>query len=286
MDIPRFNARDDRMAITAALQEAGVVIIESLFDQELIQGFLQDLQPYHGEIDSKIAHINELIAAFFGEKTKHLAGLATKSKHFVDGMMCNPLLLGLCDDILLPSCAKYQLNLGHLMNRGPGSVPQMFHRDEDIWIHMPRPHPELELATMIALDDFTADNGATLIVPGSHQWPRERQPQDHEIEQAVMPKGSAVIYLGSVLHAGGANTTSSDWRPGVHLSYCLGWLRTEENNYLTTPPEVAKTLSLQAQDLLAYSIHDAIEDFGGYLGVVDLKDPVTWLNGDQVKTPD
>jgi ectoine hydroxylase-related dioxygenase (phytanoyl-CoA dioxygenase family) len=89
-----------------------------------------------------------------------------------------------------------------------------------------------------------------------------------------MKAGSAVIYLGSTVHGGGANSTPSQWRRGMHLSYVVGWLRTEENHYLTTPADVARTLPLQVQEILGYAAHDAIADFGGYLGTVELRDPV------------
>ena len=127
---------------------------------------------------------------------------------------------------------------------------------------------------MIALVDFTEDNGATRLVPGSHRWPLDRSPQEDELVPAVMRAGSAVVYLGSTWHAGGANVTTDTWRRGMHLSYVLGWLRTEENHFLATPPDVARTLSRRAQELLGYAAHDAVESGGGYLGALDLRDPV------------
>jgi len=114
-------------------------------------------------------------------------------------------------------------------------------------------------------------------VPGSHRWPRQRKPEPKEIVDAEMPAGASVLYLGSTLHGGGANTTAEVWRRGVHLSYVVGWLRSEENNVLGTPPEIARTLPRQAQELLGYAVHDAIASGGGYLGAVDLRDPVEML---------
>jgi ectoine hydroxylase-related dioxygenase (phytanoyl-CoA dioxygenase family) len=143
-----------------------------------------------------------------------------------------------------------------------------------VWAHFPQPHGEIQLASMIALDDFRLENGATRIVPGSHRWARGRAPQEHEIADAVMPAGSAAIYLGSTIHGAGANSTQSEWRPGLHISYVLGWLRTEENNYLAVPPEIARTLPRKAQEVLGYAVHDAIASGGGYLGMVGLRDPV------------
>jgi ectoine hydroxylase-related dioxygenase (phytanoyl-CoA dioxygenase family) len=152
----------------------------------------------------------------------------------------------------------------------------MLHRDEDVWIHMPRPHPELQVASMTALVDFSEEIGATRLVPGSHRWPREREPQPHEIAVAEMRAGSTVIYLGSTIHGAGQNSTQQ-YRRGLHLSYVVGWLRTEENNYLATPPEIARRLPRQAQELLGYAVHDAIQHAGGYLGVVGLRDPLDLL---------
>lgn len=87
-----------------------------------------------------------------------------------------------------------------------------------------------------------------------------------------MKAGSAVTYLGSTLHAGGTNT-SDHWRRGIHMSYCLGWIRTEENNVLPVPPAAARELSRRARELLDYGVHDAIDNLGGYLGMVDMHNP-------------
>jgi ectoine hydroxylase-related dioxygenase (phytanoyl-CoA dioxygenase family) len=212
-------------------------------------------------------------------------------------VLIHPVFLAICDRVLLPSCARYQLNLGHLIDRGPGAHAQPLHRDEDVWVHVPRPLTsaparraqrealpsdvqwgELQLASMIALEDFRVDNGATRLVPGSHRWPRARKPEAHEIADAVMPAGSAAIYLGSTIHGAGANSTQGEWRPGLHISYTLGWLRTEENNYLAVPPEIARTLPRAAQEVLGYAVHDAIASAGGYLGMLGLRDPVELMN--------
>jgi ectoine hydroxylase-related dioxygenase (phytanoyl-CoA dioxygenase family) len=142
---------------------------------------------------------------------------------------------------------------------------------------MPRPHPELQVASVIALVDFTEQNGATRVIPGSHRWPVDRVPEERETLPAVMAAGSAVIYLGSTIHGGGANRTPDQWRRGMHQSYVLGWLRTEENHYLATPPEIARNLPRAAQELLGYAAHDALADLGGYLGALDLRDPVDML---------
>jgi ectoine hydroxylase-related dioxygenase (phytanoyl-CoA dioxygenase family) len=151
----------------------------------------------------------------------------------------------------------------------------MIHRDDGIWPHFPRPLPfHLEFATMVALGEFTEALGATRIVPGSHRWDPARQPEAHEIAVAELEPGSAALYLGSTLHAGGANTTQDRWRRGMHLSYCLGWLRTEENVFLTAPLEHVRKYPREVQKILGYGIHDGIEVNGGFLGAVEWRDPL------------
>ena len=117
-----------------------------------------------------------------------------------------------------------------------------------------------------ALSDFTADNGATRLVPGSHKWDRERTAERCDITQAVMPKGSVVIYYGSLLHGMGVNHASKP-RTGLVSGFCVGWLRQEENQYLTCPPEVAKSLPVEVQQLLGYRSHSPI------LGWTEDRDP-------------
>jgi ectoine hydroxylase-related dioxygenase (phytanoyl-CoA dioxygenase family) len=199
------------------------------------------------------------------------------SPTFADEVIAHPTYGAICDAILLPSCSRYQLNLGHLIARGPGAEAQFAHRDEDVWPHFPRPHDEVQIASLVALTDFRVDTGATRVVPGSNHWERGRHPQPDDVADAVMPPGGAVIYLGSTIHYAGANSTADEWRLGAHVSFTLGWLRTEENNSLAVPPAIARTLSPRAQELLGYAVHDAIADGGGYLGMVRMRDPMELL---------
>ena len=271
--LPHLPADSSAKAIVTTLEEHGGVIVDDLYDDATLTRLDAEVNPHLERSDPKMRHLNPAIEWFFGDKTRHLAGVASVSATFASEFLCQPLILGVCDEVLGPTCASYQLNVGHLLDRGPGAETQYMHRDEAVWIHLPRPHPEVQVASITALDEFTEEVGATLVVPGSHRWAPEREPEPHEIAVAEMSRGSVVIYLGSTIHGAGANTTDRR-RRGLHVSYVVGWLRTEENNYLATPPEIARTLPRRAQELLGYSVHDAIEAGGGYLGAVALADPV------------
>ncbi|MFZ6005925.1 MAG: phytanoyl-CoA dioxygenase family protein [Actinomycetota bacterium] len=285
-DIQRFHSGDDVVAIGDAIEEDGAVIVGALLSAEVVEHVNAEVEAAVAAADPSEAMFNPIMEAFHGPFTKQVAGVPGISRTFAVEVMCHPLLLALCDRFLSPSCARYQLNLGHLLQRGPGADDQWLHRDELVWGDVPKPSPELQLASVIAFVDFTRENGATRVVPGSHRWadrqlsPAEQlaqpAPLADQIAHAEMPAGSAVIYTGGTIHGGGANSTDEP-RRGAHLSYCLGWLRTEENNYLSVPPNVARGLPRQAQEVLGYAVHDGIPRGSGYLGMVRMQDPVELL---------
>ena len=272
--LPHLPTGAPHADILSALDESGAVIVEGVLDAATVERFNAELEPHLEAADPDRELTNPGVTFFFGPTTRHITGLAAKSPIFVDEILCNPTLLAVCDELLLPSCARYQLNIAHVLDRRPGAPQQLLHRDELVWCHVPDPHPTLQVASVIALEDFTPENGATRVVPGSHRWPKEREARDEELAVAEMPAGSAVIYLGQTIHGGGPNTTEDGRRRAMHQSYTLGWLRTEENHYLSIPIEHARTLPRRAQELLGYAVHDAIADGGGYLGAVDTRDPV------------
>ena len=125
---------------------------------------------------------------------------------------------------------------------------------------------------MWALSDFTFDNGATRLVPGSRHWTDAREPRADEVIAAEMPAGSVLLYIGSTLHGGGANVTDAA-RYGLALHYSLGWLRQEENQYLALTQDEARALPKNIQELMGYALGAAA------LGFVDHQDPNDVLNG-------
>jgi ectoine hydroxylase-related dioxygenase (phytanoyl-CoA dioxygenase family) len=280
-----LRASDPLDELDAVLEEDGAVVVENFLPPETVAALNAEIDAYVAAADPAMRHLNPAIEWFHGSRTRHVAALAGKSRTFVDEVMLHPIFLGLSDRVVLPQCAEYVLNLGHVIERGPGAEQQLLHRDEYTWVNVPGlgPASRLQLASMVALRDFDETNGATHLAPGSHRWEdRARVPEPHELVQAVMPAGSAAIYLGWTIHGAGANTTGTgtteaDWRRGLHVSYCAGWLRTEENNVLGCPPDVARTLPVRAQELLGYGVHDAIQFGGGYVGMLELRRPTELL---------
>jgi hypothetical protein len=188
---------------------------------------------------------------FFGAQTKRLHGLLSRSPSFGD-LIVDPLLLAMCDRFLKPRCRDYRVSTGELMAIGSGATPQVLHRDADSWHHFPAPRPEILVSANVALTDFTEENGATVVVPGSQRWPRERIAQRSEGVSAVMSRGSVLLYSGDVLHGGGANQTGVV-RIGLYTGYLLSWLRPIENHLITSGEAALRAASPRARELLGFT---------------------------------
>ncbi len=256
--------------VNAALDRDGAVIVEQAIDAEILAGLNADLDQFVDDLGVGLRNpVNDRMVAFYGSSTVRFDGLPAKSASFLD-LMQLPLMQDVADLVLKPHCEDYLLNTAQLIEIRPGETAQWLHRDEEAWPHMPPERPQLEVEAMFALTDFTTANGATQVVPGSHRWEPDREAAPHEILQAEMPAGSALVYLGSTLHGGGANTTESTRRRGMFFGYVVGWLRTEENMFLTVPIEAVKTMPTRVQELLGYKPH-------GPIGVVDVGTPMVLL---------
>ena len=273
--LPVHAASDNIASIAETLLDQGGLIVEDFLSQDVLTRFNRELEPFVKQADRREqTFVNEGYARFYGPAMRHVLAVAQKSDIFIEEVLCHPIFVGLGDCILKKSCQSYQLNVAHVLERKPGAQAQYLHRDHIVWPDLGPLHPNRQISSVIALSDFTADMGATLVVPGSHKWAADRRPEPHEVVAAEMKPGSAVIYLGGTIHAGGANITADKARRGMHVSYCLGWLRTEENNYLSLSLDRVRTLSPLAQTLLGYAAHDGLPMGLGYLGAVDLADPV------------
>lgn len=266
--------------ILVVLAQDGGVIVHNMLTPQVVANLLNELAP-----QSEASHVgpksdNENVNHFWGQQTKRFTRLAQRSQTFADEVLVHPTLTGVADVLLKPSCASYWMNTGQMMIVMPGGAPQYMHRDSDDWPAMCSPaSPSCQISCMFALSDFTAENGATRVAPGSHLWSDfSRQATDDEITQAVMPAGSGMIYLGKTLHSAGANKTVNDARYGMHLSYVLGWLTPEEAGCLGVTEDRAKTFTKQQQQLLGYRCYDASDLNGGRLWTVDYEDVPVGLN--------
>ena len=272
--------RNSLTEILAVLAQDGGVIVHNMLSPQVVANLLSELAPQSETSQVGPKSSNENVNHFWGQQTKRFTRLAQRSQTFADEVLVHPTLTGVADELLKPYCASYWMNTGQMMIVMPGGAPQYMHRDSDDWPAMCSPTaPPCQISCMFALSDFTAENGATRVAPGSHLWSDySRQAADDEITQAVMPAGSGMIYLGKTLHSAGANKTESEARFGMHLSYVLGWLTPEEAGCLGVTEDRAKTFTKQQQQLLGYRCYDASDLNGGRLWTVDYEDVPVGLN--------
>ncbi len=231
--------------ILATIHRDGAVILERFLTAGQVSAMVSELELY-------IRDTASVGDDFAGHQTKRTGGLALKSES-VRELVTNPRMLAISTEFLKPFTEKIQLSLTQTICLQPGQRAQVLHRDRFIWGKALPPSVEPELNTIWALSEFTAENGATRVVPGSHRWDWEREAAEAEITQAVMPIGSVLVYSGSVIHSGGENRSTGE-RIAMNINYANAWLRQEENQYLGYPPEVARKFSPELQALIGYTM--------------------------------
>jgi ectoine hydroxylase-related dioxygenase (phytanoyl-CoA dioxygenase family) len=253
--------------VVAVLNRDGCVVVESLADPKILDLVEKELAPFlDAKKDEPPNNAPYGYEDFLPAKTRRIVAVIAKSPAYRT-LVTHPLIMAVCDAMLLPNCASYQLCTTAALVPDPGSKAQALHREDQLW-NLPSPHPVIEVATMWAITDFTKGNGATHLVPGSNLWWDDRTPREEETIQAEMPRGSLLLWTDHVLHGAGANRSDAP-RFGAGAAYILGWLRQEENQYLAVPPEVARTLPENLQKLVGYQLSGGL-GFAGELG----QDPV------------
>ncbi|MGZ5988870.1 MAG: phytanoyl-CoA dioxygenase family protein [Rhizomicrobium sp.] len=252
--------------VTAILKEDGAVIIDSVLSRAEMDEVAKELKPW---MDATPFGPD----AFSGHRTKRTGGLVARSPRCRDLVM-HPLMLGTAGK-LLEHASSFQLHLTQVIAIGPGEPMQTIHRDQWAFDFFSFPKDyEVQCNTIWAMTDFTEENGATRVIPGSNHYEDKLKFEEKDTVPAEMTKGSVLLYTGSVYHGGGANRSDTT-RIGINITYNLSWLRQEENQYLSVPPEIARTLPIDLLKLIGYRR-------GAYaLGYVDdLRDPLQVLRPD------
>jgi ectoine hydroxylase-related dioxygenase (phytanoyl-CoA dioxygenase family) len=249
-----MSVTDVRTAdVLDAIDREGYAVAADVLDAD-------ELERARAELDAALATTPFGRDDFEGRRTRRVYALFAKTRAF-DAAATHPVVLAVLDHVL----GHYQLSAPTGIEIGPGEVAQPLHPDDAIY-PVPRPHAELVVNVMLPLVDFTEANGATRIVPGSHRWGDELPGPDTETVPIELPAGSALFYVGSLWHGGGANRTGAP-RPSAVLHYAASWLRPVENHVLVVPPSDARERSPRLQELLGYNVHPP------FIGYVDGRHP-------------
>ena len=250
----------------AVLKRDGAVIIDQVISPGAMDAVAAELKPW---LDATPLGPDD----FSGRRTKRTGGLVARSP-LCRELVMNPLVLGTTGK-LLEHATSFQLHLTQVIAIGPGEPAQPIHRDQWAFDFFPFPAGfEVQCNTIWAMTDFTEENGATRVVPGSNHLADKLRFKHEDSAAAEMSKGSVLLYNGSVYHGGGANNSQLT-RAGINITYNLSWLRQEENQYLAVPLEIARTLPVDLLKLIGYRR-------GAYaLGYVDdLRDPIEVVRPD------
>jgi ectoine hydroxylase-related dioxygenase (phytanoyl-CoA dioxygenase family) len=253
----------------ARIDEDGYTIFEGAIEPDLVATLRDTIRRLEDELG-----VEPLGTAAEGHSTKRMYNLLAKDPVF-QAMPVHPSVLPFVERLLDRGCLLSGMTA---IDIGPGEDPQPMHGDDIVMSrHLARPHAPMMVTSMWALTDFTGANGGTRYIPGSHRM--SLIPDDeldrHDVRELEMPSGAVMIFHGSLWHGGGANTTTDQWRLGVNVQYCPGFVRQQQNHYLAIPPEVAATFDDRLLELLGYKLYK------GIMGHVDGRSPGEVVFGDR-----
>ncbi len=250
MDAPTTAHLADVSAFDAAghiarVRRDGYTIVEGILDASGIAAFRAGVAPYLGRWRGR--------NPFEGLNTERIYTLVARGKVFED-LAADPRILAVVGAFLKP---QFLLSASHAIRIHPGEAAQSLHFDDSFY-PFERPRPPLGMSVIGAVDAFTAENGATVVVPGSHVWgPAEvaavRDGARPKMVAFEMPAGAAAVFVGTLIHGAGANASDAP-RLGYTNQYCEPWARTQENWFLGIPRERVRAMSPTLQALLGYGL--------------------------------
>jgi ectoine hydroxylase-related dioxygenase (phytanoyl-CoA dioxygenase family) len=250
----------------------GYTIVEDAIEPALVEALRDTIRRLEDELD-----VRPRETAAEGHATKRMYNLLAKDAVF-QAMPAHESVLPIVERLLDRGCLLSGMTA---IDIGPGEHPQPIHGDDIVMSrHLQRPHAPMMVTSMWALTDFTADNGGTLFAPGSHLFSQSADEpgalDDVDVRALEMPAGAVMIFHGSLWHGGGANTTENEWRLGVNVQYCPGFVRQQQNPYLGIPADVAATFSDRLLGLLGYRLYK------GIMGHVDGRSPGEVVFGERM----
>lgn len=248
----------------ANIERDGFTILERVIPPALVDAIASELASI--EVSERIV---PTLNPFEGDKTVRIYNLLARGRVF-EQIPVHDAVLPLVEKVLDKGCLVSSLSS---IGIDPGQTAQPMHADDQL-IPLPRPHVPIVCNTMWAITDFTEENGATVVVPGSHKADKPPEPWQRceGAVAAVMPKGSVLVYNGSLWHGGGENKSAAR-RMGVAMNYCAGWVRQQENQQLGIPLQVAKGFSERLRKLCGFGL------YRGLIGHIDKCSPVDLLDG-------
>lgn len=235
--------------MVADLRASGAVVVRGFIGAAEVDSINAELGPF---VADRAAGVRAEDDAFYGANTVRVQALAAKSPSFVRSILLHQMMSEVADAVLLPNCGSYWMSQAETIFIGPGNPAQELHRDDLNWSFAQSIGVDLQVSVLVALGDYDAEVGATMVVPGSNLVPREQPIDASDAVAAEMHPGDALVYLGSVVHGGGANHTTDRVRRALYMGFLVGWLTPEEAVPLGVPESLAAELPQRARQLLGW----------------------------------
>lgn len=242
--------------ILRILAEDAGVIIKGLLSKEQVARFNAEIDPELAKLNPGSRKDNEAVQDFHGSNTRRLTNLVTHSKTFREEIIDHDKIHQLGEALLSPSCESYWMGAAQVIEIGPGNKVQPLHRDFEnymAFLPMGKNAPEVVCNFLIALTPFSEENGATRVIPGSHNWDDYEDRGTHDMTIPVeLEAGDALFISGKIAHGGGANVTKNEYRRALAFTFNPGWLVPEEAYPFTVSLDLARTLSPRVQQILGF----------------------------------
>lgn len=270
MELSRIAASDPdvRDAVTTAVYRDGASIVAGVLDAGRCAELIAEIDRVEQALGTR-----EGTNDFEGFATRRVFNVMAHSES-IRALIIDPVVLGIAETVL---DAGLLLSGTTSMNIGPGETPQLLHSDDGM-VTLPRPHPATMITTLWALSPFTADNGATRLVPGSHRWAARGAKPGQDVPEAIsatMPAGSVLVLHASTWHGGGPNATAHERRYGLSIQYVAGWCRQQQNLMLGLDRALVATFPARLQELVGYSLYQDV------MGHVERRHPSVLLGVDR-----
>jgi ectoine hydroxylase-related dioxygenase (phytanoyl-CoA dioxygenase family) len=279
--LERMPADTNPVRIKQIVEHDGGVILEEFFSRDQVRRFNEEIDPFMDALHAGPDNKTDLYDGFHGANTKRLTNVVTHSTTFREEMLQDERVLAISDEFLLSVADTYQMSAAQVIQIGPGNKAQPLHRDMENWPLFRDLGPSADNVTinfLTALCDFSEENGATRVIPGSSQWPdyEDRGTPDQTIP-ALLNAGDVLLIDGKVAHGGGENKTANEYRRAMAWSFTIGWLTSEEAHAFLVPMEIVKTLPPKIQTLLGFRSFYNSSKNGGTLWQANYEDIAKFL---------